>query len=366
VSNTVSDVSGNDALALGQRVVAVLETGLRTATYKLAVLQALVDHCVENLPDDPDAALHVPFDDLADRVIEIYWPQLRPFEGHDLRQSTQTIARIPRAVARLQNLSRKRFGHLSLERVRTGFPAEYTATRREVVLTLVEQPLRRLQRLPGTGGSATFLYDDAWMTDRVSWRQITTRGGLELFPGAAWGLARLSGLLKPVLQVMWVDDIRRLNRDVIDPDAPDIAGHLFGRSRIALESVRVGLSDVFGASCFYCHAPIGRTGQVDHVLPWSRVGIDGLANLVLACARCNSDKKDALPATALVTQTLERDGSVLGELATSLQWPLQANRTRRAARGLYRAEPVGAPTWAGYRQTLRLDISYPPTTWWLV
>ena len=39
-----------EPLALGQRVVAVLETGLRTATYKLATLMALVDHCIEYLP----------------------------------------------------------------------------------------------------------------------------------------------------------------------------------------------------------------------------------------------------------------------------------------------------------------------------
>lgn len=32
-----------DPLLLGQRVVAVLETGMRTATYKLATLMALID-----------------------------------------------------------------------------------------------------------------------------------------------------------------------------------------------------------------------------------------------------------------------------------------------------------------------------------
>ena len=34
-----------DPLLLGQRVVAVLETGMRTATYKLATLMALIDQC---------------------------------------------------------------------------------------------------------------------------------------------------------------------------------------------------------------------------------------------------------------------------------------------------------------------------------
>jgi hypothetical protein len=32
-----------DPLALGERVVAVIETGVRTATYKLATLMALTD-----------------------------------------------------------------------------------------------------------------------------------------------------------------------------------------------------------------------------------------------------------------------------------------------------------------------------------
>jgi len=36
------DGDAGDPLLLGQRVVAILETGLRTATYKLAILMALI------------------------------------------------------------------------------------------------------------------------------------------------------------------------------------------------------------------------------------------------------------------------------------------------------------------------------------
>ena len=77
-----------DPLELGQRLVAVLESGQRVATYKLASLLALLDYTVEHLPAKPDAALAVPVRDLAERVIEIYWPQVLPFEGAPLRQST--------------------------------------------------------------------------------------------------------------------------------------------------------------------------------------------------------------------------------------------------------------------------------------
>ncbi len=49
-----------DPLLLGQRVVAILEAGLRTATYKLATLMALIEHCIENMPERPGDVLRVP------------------------------------------------------------------------------------------------------------------------------------------------------------------------------------------------------------------------------------------------------------------------------------------------------------------
>ena len=60
-----------DPLALGQRVVAILEMGRRTATYKLATLMALMDHCLEHLPDDPQDEIVLPVRQLAERVLEI-------------------------------------------------------------------------------------------------------------------------------------------------------------------------------------------------------------------------------------------------------------------------------------------------------
>ena len=89
-----------------------------------------------------------------------------------------------------------------------------------------------------------------------------------------------------------------------------------------------------------------RSGSpVDHVLPWSRVGIDGLANLVPACERCNSDKSNALPAVATVTRVLGRDREVLDQIGSEIGWPVQYERVCRAARGLYRGSPMGTPTW---------------------
>ena len=343
---------------LGQRVIAILETGLRTATYKLATLMALLEHCVENLPDRPGETLKVPLPELAHRVLDIYWQQVRPFDGHELRQSTQPRARILIAVNTLRAASGRSAGSVDIARLRA--PADYQNAISEVVLCLAQQPLHRLQRLPGSSVSDPFLYDDAFLHDHVSRSTLREHDdAIELKPGVAYGLARLAGLLKPALEIMWVEDVRRMNK-FLDAEVPDVAGHLFGRERTALTAVRAPLKEAFGPHCFYCGTHLPANNPIDHVLPWSLVGIDGLSNLVLACARCNGDKSGALPAVRLVDQVLQRDRQVLEQIATDLQWPTQHERVVAAARGIYRGQPAGVPTWSGFKSVERLDISFPP------
>jgi len=143
-------------------------------------------------------------------------------------------------------------------------------------------------------------------------------------------------------------------------EVPDVAGHLFGRERAALAVVREPFKEAFGPHCFYCGTHLPVNNPVEHVLPWSLVGIDGLANLVLSCARCNGDKSSALPAVTIVDRVLDRDPKILEEIASEIQWPTQRGRVIAAAQGLYRGQPPGIPTWSGYRQTVGLDISFPP------
>ena len=90
---------------------------------------------------------------------------------------------------------------------------------------------------------------------------------------------------------------------------PDVAGHLFDRERTAPTRFESPMMDAFGSHCFYCgtHLP---NNPIDHVLPWSLVGIDGLANLVLACVRCNGDKSGAL--IGIVDRVLDRDQQGVG------------------------------------------------------
>lgn len=355
--------SRSDPLLLGQRIVAILETGLRTATYKLATLMALIDYAIEHAPDDPADTLTVPIPDLAHRVLELYWQQVRPFEGRQLRQSTQERARIPQAALELRRRAGVDTSGTSLAVARARAPAAYDEAIETITLCLAQQPLHRLQRLPGTTSSDCFLYDDTPLHDKITRRSLRAMNdAITLKPGVATGLARLAGLLKPALEIMWVEDVRRMNR-FLEQDVPDVAGHLFGRERIGLSVVRAPLKDAFGPRCFYCNRELGRSSPVDHVLPWSVLGIDGLANLVLACARCNTDKRHSLPSVEIIDHVLGRDRQVLEEIAAAIEWPTQYDRVVAAARGIYRNQPPGTPTWAGVGSTTRLDLSYP--RWWL-
>jgi hypothetical protein len=353
------DADVPDPLLLGQRVVAVLETGLRTATYKLAALMALIDYCIENMPERPGDVLRVPIPDLAHRVLEIYWQQVRPFDGHELRQSTQPRARILIATNTLREAAGVKRTSVSVDIARLRVPDAYQSAIDEITLCLAQQPLHRLQKLPGASTSEPFLYDDSFLHDHVSRSTLRTHDdAIELGSGVAHGLARLAGLLKPALEIMWVDDVRRMNK-FLDARVPDVAGHLFGRERTDLAAVREPFREAYGPHCFYCGAHLPVNNPVDHVLPWSLVGIDGLANLVLACARCNGDKSGALPAVAIVDRVLERDREVLEQIASEIQWPTQHERVVAAALGIYRIQPAGVPTWSGYKRTERLDISFP-------
>jgi hypothetical protein len=142
----------DDPLALGQRLVAILETGARVATYKLATLTALIDYCVENLPEDPSRELAVPISDMAARVIELYWHQVRLFENQTLRQTTGSVAKVLRAVSDLRVVTGAGESRISAAVAVRRAPDAYSTIVEEVSLVLVRQPIHRLQKLPnGTG-----------------------------------------------------------------------------------------------------------------------------------------------------------------------------------------------------------------------
>jgi hypothetical protein len=68
-----------DQFAFGERLLNLLDQGRFTATYKYAVLLALIDVCLENAASDGSAPTFVTTRQLAEKVLELYWPQTTPF-----------------------------------------------------------------------------------------------------------------------------------------------------------------------------------------------------------------------------------------------------------------------------------------------
>jgi hypothetical protein len=121
---------------------------------------------------------------------------------------------------------------------------------------------------------------------------------------------------------------------------------LFGSDRVNLLPVGAGLRDAQEGRCFYCRAPLPSKGvEIDHFVPWSRLPNDALANLVLADRRCNNDKRDHYADLDLLMRWARRPADVLSQVAEGASWPLQLDRSKQAARGLYAHLPTGTALW---------------------
>jgi hypothetical protein len=79
----VSDAPAPDrgAIAFAEKLMTVLAYGRKTATCKYAVLLALIDLCHEQSSSTGSAPRRVRTAQLAEKVIELYWPHTAPFEA---------------------------------------------------------------------------------------------------------------------------------------------------------------------------------------------------------------------------------------------------------------------------------------------
>jgi 5-methylcytosine-specific restriction endonuclease McrA len=324
----------------------LLEGGRRVATYKLATLLALLDASAEASPTPgPEAVQAVSILELADRVIELYWPQVRTYGEYGvLRQSTQNSALILTEVGQL-HAHAITLGARTVTGLRALEPRIYLRAQRKVALVLARQPLPALQTPVGSAQNRIpFLYDDSWPSYSISARTLDARGWrLHLLPGVADGLVRLGGLLRPVVERAWIDDVARHNH--LTPEHELLTGFLFGAERSSLGRAARILREIEGSQCFYCGRGISGAVQVDHFVPWSRVPFDGLANLVLTDLRCCGSKNDSLASQEHRRRWMERDRFALEEIGDAQRWPAEWDRAQRITQGLYARLPKGTPLW---------------------
>ena len=323
----------NDDL-LTERLLRVVDEGRRTATYKLALLLGLVD-AVALAPGHTD----IPTRDIAERVLELYYPQVRIYVANDgiareLRQISVKRSAPLQAVLRLRlhgDAARCR----NLQEVRSRLGEEFERALDDIEDTFVRYPIPLLQVVGQR--VMPFLSEVDW-PEGTSVRTLRRRAAdrVRLLDGVADRLVVLGPLLRPLIELHWTRDVARWTRVATEEDR--LRAHLFGADRVGFPgTLRDGLREVQDGRCFYCQAPLTCAAQVDHFLAWSRWPNDAVENLVLA-DRCNGDKSDHLTVEEHLwrwTDHLRRHGDALVDVAARSRWPSDPRRSTALVRSTY-------------------------------
>ena len=346
----VHRATGSSALA--EQLLTVLAQGTFTATYKYAVLLALVDLCVEQSTLTGEAPTSVTTRQLAEKVLDLYWPQARAYDEQTLRQNTGKQAGIVTRILQFQD----QFGApgLAVARARHLAPEEFDHLVQDIEWILVEMPLPKLQRVGSE--QVPFLYRISWSDDirRSTFLSSAFDNTIRFIGNTGDDLVRLAPFVRPLVQREWAGLVARVNRL---PEAK-LEQFLFGGRREAITHLAQPLLHLQDGSCFYCRQRIRGKRHVDHFVPWSRHPDDGIDNLVVVHGACNLAKSDHLAAAEHVERWAERtrDCEVeLGQIADSAEWPYQPSRTLGIARSIYLRLPPGARLWRIEDRFVALD-----------
>jgi 5-methylcytosine-specific restriction endonuclease McrA len=345
-----------DLIRFAEKVLALLDQGSFTATYKYAVLLGLMDLCMEQVSRSGQPPTSLTTRQLAEKTIELYWPHTvrYPISETVLRQNQgrgDSQAAIVSAIAKF----RHRTSFESLARCRARHRAAFERLVRSVEWKLIEMPLPRVQIVGDR--EDRFIYEIGWTRDgllasqRAFRREVSAyqRGersefdnAIRLKPSAAHALLALNSLLRPLIHTHWTAKVAQINR----LEESRLGRFLFDPEREPTAAVRDGLAEIQAGRCFYCRSGLRSDFEVDHFVPWSRYRDNRLDNLVPAHPRCNRAKLDFLAEQAHIERWRERnDDGRLALLAKEQAWERYSDGTLGVARAIYFGLPDGTPLW---------------------
>jgi hypothetical protein len=334
--------SPEDQIRFIANIERILSEGSFVATYKYALLVALVELAIER-GDDSNRALALPIHAIADKFAELYWRQAAPYEADEssglglvLHQNQGKQASAILLLARLRNDLQARRSTLAEAR-RT---AEWTQLVRQMRSLVEKMPLWKLQRVGHE--DIRFVYepgpDPGWVT---------------LLPGVACHLRERAPLIRRLAQTEWLRFVLALkqNQPVLGR-AVGLSEFLFGSSRAALSlKVSEPLRELQDGRCFYCQRSLPSAPAVDHFIPWSRYPRDLAHNLVLTHGACNSRKSDLLGGEIYLERWAEfvsAHGSDLQQIGTDAGLLVDRATSVAVAEWSYgHAERVRAEVWLG-------------------
>ena len=331
----------------------ILSEGSFVATYKYALLVALVELAIER-GDDSNRELVLPIHDIADKFSELYWRQAVPYEA-DSASATglvlhQNQGKQASAISRLAKLRDEMQGSRStLAEARRSRDWKQLVTRMQSLLKAM--PLWRLQRVGHE--DVRFLYEGGPGTDCIT-----------LLPGVACRLRERAPLIRRLAETEWLRFVLSLkqNQPVLGR-AVGLSEFLFGSNRAALaQKVSKPLRELQSGRCFYCQGNLPSAVCVDHFIPWSRYPRDLAHNFVLAHRNCNSLKSDLLGGEPYLERWAEFvtiHNSDLAQIGTEAGLLVDRATSVAVAEWSYgHAERVHAEVWLGGRDYGHLSTSW--------
>jgi 5-methylcytosine-specific restriction endonuclease McrA len=320
--------TAEEQLTFLTKVQRLFAEGEFTATYKFALLIALMELAVEQeVPASGELDLNTR--SIAEKFIELYWKQSFDYSAGRLGSTggvlSQNIGEQAAVINAVRNF-RDATGRTGLTLAAARRSPAFKVLVSRVAAVVSAQPLNYLQNFGG-------------VTDEFLFIRLRP-GCIRLRLGVAYCLQRFQPLIQQLARMHWVEHIKRNRRNAhLIGDAADLEDFLFTTSRTALIAFGRELRKVSGPACFYCGAECTEDIEVDHFIPFSTYPRDLGHNFVLAHAKCNRSKSDALAAYDHLARWLdrnERQADVISEVSEECGMSHDLNGSRAIAHWGYR------------------------------
>lgn len=307
----------------------ILSHGKKSSTYKLAVLRAIVDFVVEHPAREPRNGFHlIPLIELARRALAYYWRPALEAIPQGLDSDRQ---RIPRLVADLSR-SNVTVPGLDLRSPSAGYPLSLWIEETpalpddlvdvlvEIRRTLLEQPIRYIHNvgddqseifsvLTTTGLSFSASYDAhrkaasgcaGALKEARTWLDLTAAetGYIVLSARSYEEISALRFWLRDAIIIRWARECERFAQGRVAVPVHTFELELPNRDSERMRALKALYCKLGLTHCLYTDAALGRSWDLDHLLPWSRFPVNLFWNLVPASPKANrgqGGKSDGLP-----------------------------------------------------------------------
>ena len=314
----------------------IVSKGLNTNSYKFAFWRTLARLAPDADPRSPKISKQ----DLAALFVEFYWPLEIKYH---LRQGIDPD-KDPVVMTRIRELLKagKITEGETLQQFQRRAPNEYGILFQRVAREAFNDVIPRfhiVHNAPINPPIFTFTGTVGRAGDTIE----LTKGGRQF-------LIEYNNLVDYVATSGWARFTESFT------SAPRLHDKIDGRilKRGLVSKWRATLTTIQGGKCFYDQSHDMGSPEVDHVLPWAFVAEDRTWNLVLACRKCNNEKRDRLAGADALERLCVRNKQIAsGDIRSDprfvrnfAEW--HSRDLTSHIKGLYdQARRDGFPNWQG-------------------